>query len=1116
MKYLLTILTCCLATISSFALPKGFFAPRSVMSDGNWVKVSVLESGVHEISYQTLRAMGFPDPEKVGVYGRGGAILNTDFTNSNDVPSLTDDIEPIAVLHLNDKIYFYAEGVDTHSFSMLSSLAPGGYFQRESKNVYSNYGFYFLSDYTEPMTMSVSYISAEGANGTTSTGYGMVYHEVDLIHNNSNTGQLFFGEKLAGDTSRIEWPLSLPGCIANQIGVMECYFYLDRDVSGRLLYGVKDSDTYADFNTKTYASTEFRAQEPNYAETRMNGENSTLFVEFRTSDDVDIAHLDYWTLTYPRYLPNLRDNYGNRLNQEYICFPSIPRNRTWAATFNNAGSMVILNITDRRAPVVLEGELRGADKTVHITNTNKMPELVVFDPLQTQKQISGYDTSAGFMQNQNLHGQVADGADLLIIHIPALKEQAHKIADLHQKYEGIKVVTASTEEVYNEFSQGIPDPMAYRAFVKAAFETSNPVKNLLLLGPLAADFRGIRTERNRDENIIAYQSHPMNQLRGAQNANDFYGMMSDFIGNTALEKCTMHVGVGVLPCRFPAEAEIFVKKLETYLSRNDFAYFSNRFLNIGGIGDNHTHDMQARNIGNDINTIDLGSSIITPLIIDAYGHDPAHDKLFDVIEDGSVNVIYFGHGSPRLLGREGNFFTINDVYKLRNSFHPFMGFAGCELSNCDRGVRGLGEALVTATPYGVIGTLLATRETWSGQNYDLFQTFVNCMFGTTVGGQHSLYTETPTIGEIFARAKTKSSYNNELAYQLLCDPALKMPMITRPVILDSNKYEVRPGEYNTITGFIAKSSRDKEIDTSFNGEIVLRLMEPYVQLTSQDLCTSKEGNTQEMVVNYADTQVAMTSATVENGRFTAEIFVPAVMTEYAGRIGRLHSCAYNPETRQIAAAMNSATYTKKGDVTAQDGDVTPPVIDLLEYDETDNVIRVAAHDDLGLSYNRQPLTDSFILKIDGKINHTAARHEAAIGDCGRSLSKDIPLNDLTEGTHTAILTIADVAGNTATREITFTYAPTQARYAIRLIEGAVSDCATIEVGGPVMTQADIIFMDINGNIIKRAPLTGTEYRWDATDMTGTRVAPGLYKAYLLETGQQMQKGHSSTIDIPVI
>ena len=166
-----------------------------------------------------------------------------------------------------------------------------------------------------------------------------------------------------------------------------------------------------------------------------------------------------------------------------------------------------------------------------------------------------------------------------------------------------------------------------------------------------------------------------------------------------------------------------------------------------------------------------------------------------------------------------------------------------------------------------------------------------------------------TIGEIYARTKTRSSYNNELAYQLVCDPAITLPIISRAVVLDQNRYMGVPGEYNTISGYVSTNNLDDDIDSGFNGEIVLRLMEPYQSLTSQDLCTGgTDETTQTIDIIYADTQVSMTTAKVENGRFTAQIFIPASMSEYAHRIGSLHSCAFDPESRLIAASMFACTF----------------------------------------------------------------------------------------------------------------------------------------------------------------------------------------------------------------
>ena len=60
----------------ALAFPTGLAAQRtytfqsqSVLAKGKWVKVKTAKSGIHEISYEKLREMGFSNPAQVSVYG---------------------------------------------------------------------------------------------------------------------------------------------------------------------------------------------------------------------------------------------------------------------------------------------------------------------------------------------------------------------------------------------------------------------------------------------------------------------------------------------------------------------------------------------------------------------------------------------------------------------------------------------------------------------------------------------------------------------------------------------------------------------------------------------------------------------------------------------------------------------------------------------------------------------------------------------------------------------------------------------------------------------------------------------------------------------------------------
>ena len=58
----------------------GKTADRSLMASGHWVKIRVDASGVYRLTDEQLRANGFSDPSKVGVFGYGGGVLPEDLS----------------------------------------------------------------------------------------------------------------------------------------------------------------------------------------------------------------------------------------------------------------------------------------------------------------------------------------------------------------------------------------------------------------------------------------------------------------------------------------------------------------------------------------------------------------------------------------------------------------------------------------------------------------------------------------------------------------------------------------------------------------------------------------------------------------------------------------------------------------------------------------------------------------------------------------------------------------------------------------------------------------------------------------------------------------------------
>ena len=173
-------------------LAKGNYAFKadSRLSEGKWVKIETGVSGLYQIPYSLLNEMGFKNPDKVGVWGKGGRVYSINFTDASEALPYSDDIEQIAVIHDNNSLYFYAQGVENIVFE--TGKTP--MFRRNAMNIYSNSGYYFLSDCEDPCLAAES--ESEGMTQELLQGWGYVYHEKDLQLNTTNTGQLFWGESL--------------------------------------------------------------------------------------------------------------------------------------------------------------------------------------------------------------------------------------------------------------------------------------------------------------------------------------------------------------------------------------------------------------------------------------------------------------------------------------------------------------------------------------------------------------------------------------------------------------------------------------------------------------------------------------------------------------------------------------------------------------------------------------------------------------------------------------------------------------------------------------------------------------------------------------------------------
>lgn len=130
--------------------PQDRYAQHSVLRSGRWVKIRVPSTGVYQLTSELMRKAGFSNPDRVKVYGYGGNLQSE--TLDSDYLIATDDLHEVPTCTIGSRRMMFARG--PVSWSSNDAM-------RRTRNPYSDYGYYFLTDDgTEPQKLdSADFVS---------------------------------------------------------------------------------------------------------------------------------------------------------------------------------------------------------------------------------------------------------------------------------------------------------------------------------------------------------------------------------------------------------------------------------------------------------------------------------------------------------------------------------------------------------------------------------------------------------------------------------------------------------------------------------------------------------------------------------------------------------------------------------------------------------------------------------------------------------------------------------------------------------------------------------------------------------------------------------------------
>lgn len=1105
-----------LCAVCASAFSPSRYATNSRLATGKWVKISITESGVYEITYDELREMGFNNPNQVKVYGSGGNRISE--LLSGNAP---DDLSAVPILRTGDKICFYGKGPISMS---IADYTTTPHYTRDF-NPYSQVGCYFLSENADadvtPTRKSVVTVS-NYINRPYCLSYFM--HENEQV-SVSSSGKQMLGEDFLTGSLRIDY--NLPNLADSTIVVHTCLAANATEITyaNGVLYsgGATDTTKYTISASRIYVptnSTVYYNYASPFAELKLThpAEQGQFkpFLKFTSDEgDASMGRLDFLILSYKRYniLSEENDNqlmmgYGTTYGNERFQFPDASSDMVvWSITSKGVPQVVYLNDYNDASGKGRYFFAPGASSSIYWA----------FDPTKTLKKISSYENVA----NQNLHAMSVP--DMLIITDTAFIDQAQRIADMHMAVDGISVAVVEHHKIFNEFSSGTRDGMAYRLLCKMLYDR-DPVKfkYLLLFGPGSYDNRELMGKH--ESTLLTYQSDNSNYEESSFTTDDFFGFLEDNSGsNITGDRLT--IGVGRITCANVDEAKSDVDKLIEYYTNPDYGVWRNNNMIIADAPDGGMYTFQGEGYklmledelapGMHENTVyvsEYARSVAEPNT--DFQRKTATDakvRLSNMFKDGQYFATYVGHAGPIAFTKYNHLWVTGDVVRTTYPHLPIMSTACCDAAHYDGDSRGIAELMFHKRDGGAIALFTSSRMVYASGN-DMWNKFLIRGFFN--------YNETtgmPTLGDAYKASKLGfvGATANKLSLYLLGDPAMKLnyPLprfnitaVNGVALTDSTAMaQISPLQQVTVTAQVVDA--DGNLDTSFNGDATITLYDSERKFTSLTFSVNSVATPRDIM--FPREKLAEVSGRVTNGVFNGVFIVPkAPVAKNETVLLRVYAHKDNSD-KMVNGYTKQITMLPYDENVAITDDQAPVISTMYVNNEaafdagnavgTESMLYITATDDQGINMQPNSVDNTMRLVLDeGKTSYGEITCYATSQDFGKVVNIEFPVANLSDGLHTLTFTVYDMMGNSATRTISFMVGQTGQ---VELVADALPAYLDGEVNFDLDTELaqtpEVIVRvtDATGKLVWKQTASSFPITWDLKDMDGNKVPAGLYRYF---------------------
>ncbi len=1092
---------------------------ESPLAHGEWYRIEVQEAGMYKLDYNYFHTLNIAinDIDSIKLYGNGGVAIPD---NKTGPPDSLVEIHRLVVRKNNDGspdpedyVVFYGRGAQGWSYK-------GGNNFQHFINPYSEKNYYF---FTLDQGIGKQIDPIVSSTGSPPTYQPASFQEKIFVeqerYNLMNSGRRWVGKLFTGTDNTDTYYNSLPGLVSSS-QITYRFNFLRRSASVDILNIFENNLTLLGSIEIKATNVGYDAGDP-YAEDVLKsatgevpGNTSIIKIQVESNNQDSKTWLDWFEIFYQRRLEAIDDKL-------LFTTPDISGSIQYVVSKFSSSEILAFDITQHENVKQIKQLDIAQDNSCTFQfqqESGKVYEIAVVNK-------NGFKTPliATKIENSNIRG-IQDPVNFIIISPPEFFSEAYRLKahrDSVTVQDRLNTLVVNINQIYNEFSSGLPDPLAIREFLQYTQENWDPVPAyILLFGWGHYDYKNISTSQRNwippyetPESFIPINSYPCDDNFIILGASKSYAM-----------------AIGRLPVRTSKEATVAVDKIISYETTASIDTWRNRITFVADDGKTSGQEDNGATFTTDSDTIAENKNYVPksiekkkiyivayPTMNTASGRrkPDANRAIVDAINQGTLITNFIGHGNERLWAHEAIFTREDDLPQLQNRDRlTFIVAATCSYGKYDNPQElSAAEQLVTMEKGGAVADLSAARLVTDPQNNTLIKLFYSNLLRRNTDGTF------PRLGDAYLYAKkTCMQDGNSPKFHLFGDPTLRLLMPKNDAMIDSVNVN---GSWTMATDSIKMKSlgriqiagavkqKDGSTMVSFKGTCTVQLFD------SQRFVIIDEGYGHfNFKVNGS--MLYQGDVSITNGQFVTTIPIPKDVT--FGKSARISMYAWNNNTDGVGYTENMMI---NGIDTTAVVDAVGPKISVYLNDtatfhagdvvKSNPTLIVRLWDASGINISTIGVGHQLSATISNpeRIYDLSNYYHSDL-DTYQSGEVRYPLRDLSDGKYTLRVKAWDIQNNSSNAETFFEVFSTDDFALLHVLNypNPFSSSTTFAFQRTATDPIDVEvkIYSIAGRLIQRIKMQSIKdpfvrIPWDGKDNDGSEIANGIYFYKLIARSQ---------------